>query len=139
MARAGCLIGLLVSQRLDYLFGNIDSLTSIDEVAQGQYQIVLLRFGDYLNSLGGSQLKRGDFVVLAQAQVFTHLALGTLVFPVKGCEITLLVAALRFRHGFSLFFQEILKLLRLQSQLLEFLVTRQEFLLDLFQGSYRRG
>lgn len=128
---------LLVSQRLDYLFGDVDAGTAENEIAQRQDQVVLLRLRDYLNSFTGSQLKRGDFVVLAQTQVFAHLPLSALILAVEGGKVALLVAPIRFLHGLPLFFQKILKLLRLQGHPLDFLIARQEFFFYFFQGSYR--
>ena len=44
---------LLVRQGLDHLLGNVDTWTAVDEIAQGQYQVVLFRLRDYLYGFAG--------------------------------------------------------------------------------------
>src|SRR5687767_11920500 len=94
-----CRTGLLVRQCFEYLVSNIDSRAAVDDIAQGQYEVVLLSLSNDLDSLGGGQLKRGDLVVLAQTQIFAHLPLPTLKFPIKRSQVAFLAAAFRFRHA----------------------------------------
>src|SRR5688572_588920 len=117
--------GLLVGQRLDHLFGDVDALArEHDRVLQDE--IELLGLGDLLDDLVRALLDARELLVLAQVQVLAKLALHALQIARKIREVALLAAALGLGHRRAILVERCLQVSNLPRELSELRVALRE-------------
>src|SRR5947207_5440881 len=127
---------LFVGERLDHLFGDVDALARVhDGILQDQVE--LLGLGNLQDDLVRALLESRELLVSPQVDVLAKLALPALEIAREVGEITLLVAAIIFRHRRAVLVETCLQIAHLLRQLLDFGIARCELALELLLRALR--
>src|SRR5213075_809566 len=130
---------LLVGERLDHLFGDVDLLARVDDRVLDD-EIELLGFGDLLDHLVRAILNGGELLVAPEIQVLAEFPLRAREITREVGEVSFAIAALGLGHRNAVLFEECLQISQLLRELLDFGVASGEFALELLLSALgRRG
>src|SRR5690606_24294712 len=124
-------------ERLQHLFGDVDTRTGVYRFLQDDVVLVGLR--DLLDGRVGTIEHGREFLVAALVQILAEFTLLALELAVEVVERAFLFTSLGLTHGQCVALEVFLHGLQLACHALEFLIAGLEFLLETLLGNHGRS